>query len=123
MIKRAIKYHFAKGKVHYKPDVSDDVSAGFANPRHKIFHLKTRQKLSKNQITSRMAKNFRRKRGQDDLGGRGFDIGQISFANNIKTLQGSKAINYKKRVKNINKRGIDASYSTFEKSLPSWIKL
>ena len=122
MKKLPIKYHFAKGKIHYGADDAD-ISAGFANPRHKIFHLKTRQNLSKNQITSRMAKNFKKKRIQDDLGGQSFDINELRISDRIKTLKGPKAKSYKRRVKQINLRGKDSSYATFEKSLPSWIKL
>jgi hypothetical protein len=70
-----------------------------------------------------MAKNFKKKRIQDDFGGQSFDINELRISDRIKTLKGPKAKSYKRRVKQINLRGKDSSYSTFEKSLPSWIKL
>ena len=137
MIKRAIKYHFKKGKVKYDIDQYEDGTFGGPTgmyPRTKIFHLKTRQKLSENQIRSRMERNFKRKRGErlyagqpgrsqwlgrratDELGGQ-FDaeVQELRFSKGIRTLKGTKAKKFYKRAKGINVRGKDLAAHKFAK--------
>ena len=136
MIKRPIKYHFKKGKVKYNPDQWEDGTGwgptGMPS-RTKIFHLKTRQNLSKNQITSRIERNFKKKRGErlyagkpgrsqwlghratDELGGEfNAEVRSLSFGKGTRTLQGKKAKKFYARAKNINRRGKDLSVSKFE---------
>tara|TARA_Y100000031_G_scaffold91356_1_gene100411 strand:- start:57 stop:506 length:450 start_codon:yes stop_codon:yes gene_type:complete len=138
MIKRPIKYHFRKGKVKYDIDQFEDGSGWGPTgmyPRTKIFHLKTRQKLSENQITSRMERNFKRKRGErlyegqpgrsqwlgrrasDELGDHTADVSELRFSKGTRTLKGKKAKKFYKRAKNINVRGKDLSADKFEKEI------
>ena len=137
MIKRPIKYHFKKGKVKYDPGEFEDGTGWGPTgmyPRTKIFHLKTRQNLSKKQIMSRMERNFKRKRGErlyegqpgrsqwlgqratDELGGQ-FDaeVQELRFSKGIRTLKGKKAKKFYKRAKDINVRGKDLAAHKFEK--------
>jgi hypothetical protein len=135
MIKRPIKFHFRKGKVKYIEDQFEDGTFGGPTgmyPRTKIFHLKTRQNLSKNQITSRMERNFKRKRGErlyegqpgrspwlgrrasDELGGQfDADVQELSFSKGIRTLKGTKAKKFYTRAKAINVRGKDLAAHKF----------
>ena len=135
MIKRPIKYHFKKGKVKYNPDQYVDGTGWGPTgmyPRTKIFHLKTRQNLSENQITSRMERNFKRKRGErlyegqpgrsqwlghrasEDLGGiMSNEVSELRFTKGTRTLKGKKAKKFYKRVKDINRRGKDVASDNF----------
>tara|TARA_B100000427_G_scaffold315010_1_gene308712 strand:- start:89 stop:454 length:366 start_codon:yes stop_codon:yes gene_type:complete len=118
MIKRPIKYHFKKGKVKYDPDQYEDGTGWGPSgmyPRKKIFHLKTRQKLSENQIQSRMQRNFYRKRGSDELAGEfTANVQELSFGKGTRTLKGKKAKKFYTRAKDINRRGKDLAVSKFE---------
>ena len=118
MIKKPIKYHFKKGKVKYNIDQYEDGTYSGPtgmSPRTKLFHLKTRQNLSQNQITSRMQKNFFKKRRSDELGGEyNADVQELSFGKNTRTLKGKKAKNFYTRAKNINRKGKDLAVSKFE---------
>ena len=135
MIKRPIKYHFKKGKVKYDMDQYEDGTGWGPTgmyPRTKIFHLKTRQKLSENQITSRMERNFKRKRGERLYAGQpgrsqwlgqraSEDIGRVmdnevlelSFGKGTRTLKGKKAKKFYARAKNVNVRGKDLAERKF----------
>ena len=119
MIKRPIKYHFKKGKVKYDMDQYEDGTGWGPTgmyPRKKIFHLKTRQNLSENQITSRMQRNFYRKRGSDELGGDyTSNVQSLSFGKGTRTLKGKKAKKFYTRAKDINRRGKDLAVDRFEK--------
>ena len=136
MIKRPIKYHFKKGKVKYDMDQYEDGTGWGPTgmyPRKKIFHLKTRQNLSENQITSRMERNFKRKRGQrlyegrpgqsqwlgirasEELGGEfTVNVQSLSFGKGTRTLKGKKAKKFYTRAKDINRRGKDLAVDRFE---------
>lgn len=137
MIKRPIKYHFKKGKVIYSNELEDGTGFGprGMKPRTKIFHIKTRQNLSENQITSRMEKNFKRKRGErlyegqpgrsqwlghratDELGQFDAEVRSLGFDKGTRTLKGKKAKKFYTRAKDINRRGKDLSADKFEKEI------